>query len=265
MKRAAIFFLLLCIAFVIAGRKGRLLQTVPSGTHIIRNLTSITFVEPDGQVHFRSLPSNINTPKKRDSGWIASVWTFADYTYYTATWDVPSPPDSYNDQTVFFFNSLEGVNYNDILQPVLQFNDGGGNGWFIAAWYGLPNGDYVESTPVSVSQGDVLRGIIQLSDDGSTWTIAFHVNGAASTSLTVSASSVGTQGNAEFALEVYGITECNQYPQSGTLSVRSIELKVGGTVVSPSWSTSVNSNDCQAGASASGADATITWVPLIPE
>jgi len=254
--------LLLCFAVTLAVGNRRNAKVVPNGTHIIRNETGVTLIEPNGRVRFDHLPADASAQQARDSGWIASVWTYADYTYYTATWNVPDLPAEYNGQTIFFFNSLEGT-ANDILQPVLQYNDGGGPSWFLAAWYGFANGQYYHSDPIAVNVGDVVRGIIQRSDDGTSWTISFHVNYApSSATITVSSSSVGTQTVAQFALEVYGITDCIQYPGDEVLSVRSIEFKVGNTVVNPSWSPSVNPNNCQASASASGAEATIRWSVL---
>jgi len=255
-----VFMFFLLVLVVAERRGGRKIQTVPSGTHIIRNHTSISLIEPDGTVSFTSLPANINSPKKRETdGWIASVWTWNDYTYYSASWNVPPKPLDYNGQTIFFFNSFEDDTYDDILQPVLQFNDGGGNQWYVAAWYGV-GGNYYESNPAPVNPGDSLTGIIALSADGSTWKISFTVNGAASTYLTVSTSDVAApQGNAQFAMEVYGISSCDQYPPSDYLSVYNIVLKVGNTGPNVQWSPSVNSQICLAGATASGTNAAITW------
>ena len=97
---------------------------------------------------------SFRTHNKRDSGWIASVWTYSNYTYFNAVWkgmvrgggrevyknkgivqgvksgrgrekshintSVPPTPAVSTNNILFFFNSFESNHYNDILQPVLQ-------------------------------------------------------------------------------------------------------------------------------------------------
>jgi hypothetical protein len=52
------------------------------------------------------------------------------------------------------------------------------------------------------------------------------VNGDLRAQITVSFTTVSAQGNAEFAMEVYNIAQCAQYPSSNRLDVGNIVLKV---------------------------------------
>jgi hypothetical protein len=213
----------------------------------------LTIREPSGRVTVKQVsPSGHN---KRDSGWIASVWTFSNYTYYSAVWKVPPTPSVSTNNILFFFNSFENNQYNDILQPVLQLNNGVA-GWTLASWYGSGS-QYFHSTPVPVNPGDAITGVIEL--EGSSWNILGYVNGALKAQISVSFSTVQAQGNAEFAMEVYNINTCNQYPSSNGLDIGNIVLKHGNSQDTPNFSKSINSNSCNAGASYTSSSASITW------
>jgi len=229
-------------------------QVVPDGTHIINDGTMLTFKDPNGATSYVQLQKE-SALHKRDSGWIASVWSYANFTDYTATWAVPPIPTSPSGQIIFFFNSFENGAYNDILQPVLQYNNGVA-GWTLASWYGAA-GKYYESKPVPVSVGDAIHGVITLS--GSIWSVLGYVNGVLQTTLTVSIASIGPQANAQFAMEVYGISSCSQYPPSDKLMVSDILLKAGTSIVVPAWSPSINPNSCKAAAMGTSTTATISW------
>jgi hypothetical protein len=169
---------------------------------------------------------------------------------------VPDTPSNNDGQILFFFNSFENSEYNDILQPVLQFNNIIG-GWSLASWYGA-GGQYYHTDATAVNVGDVITGIIELS--GSTWSIYGYVNGALKTQITVGSGSVGTQTSAQFAMEVYSVSSCNMYPPQNYVIVNAIELRGGnGNTVSPGWTSSINSNGCNANAYGSGSAVEITW------
>jgi len=228
-------------------------RVVENGSEIFRDGSSVTIKEPSG--NFTVVDISGNSHNKRDSGWIASVWTFFNYSYYTAQWKVPTTPTTNNGQILFYFNSFENTAYNDILQPVLQFNNIIG-GWSLASWYGAA-GNYFHSDPAPVSVGDTITGVVQLN--GNTWNVLGYVNGAQKSSISVSYATVSAQGNAQFAMEVYNIDTCSMYPPSNRIDVSGISLRAGQTEVSPKFQTSINSNSCNAGASYTTTTATLTW------
>jgi len=127
----------------------------------------------------------------------------------------------------------------------------------MASWYGA-NGAYTESTPVSVNPGDQIIGLIELYNG--VWYIESFVNGNIATVLNVQYNNpLGAQANGEWAMEVYNIDTCSQYPPSNSITLSQIILGTSSGQLSGSWSSSVNSNGCSANAYASGNTATITW------
>jgi len=257
--RSILFCFALLVASALAVDWNRAnVQIVPNGTHFERNEKGISIKEPSGKTTFRSLPSAEHVSSmKRDSGWIASTWTFdSSYNYYSAVWWVPSTPSNNNGQILFFFNSFENSAFNDILQPVLQFNNGVG-GWTFAAWYGA-GGSYYEATPYPVSVGQAIQGVIELYQG--TWYVTGYINNSPVTQITVSPSAVGAQTSAQFAMEVYSVSSCNMYPSSNYVIVNQITLyDTNGNFINPSWSSSVNANDCNQNAYGSGSAVEITW------
>lgn len=53
-----------------------------------------------------------------------------------------------------------------------------------------------------------------------------YVNGNLKAQISVSFTTVLAQGNAEFAMEVYNIDTCTQYPPSNELDIGNVVLKV---------------------------------------
>jgi len=250
MLKAVVLFFLVVSASALS-RQGA--KEVEDGTEFFRDGDTLTIREPSGKVTVTQVgPSSHN---KRDSGWISSVWTFSNYTYYSAVWKVPPTPAVSTNNILFFFNSFESNAYNDILQPVLQLNNGVA-GWTLASWYGAGS-DYYHSTPAPVSPGESITGVIQQINGA--WDILGYVNGVLKAQITVSFSTVSAQGNAEFAMEVYNIDTCTQYPSSNRLDIGNIVLKHANQQVTPSFSKSINSNSCNAGADYTTTTAGITW------
>eukprot|EP00026_Physarum_polycephalum_P015962 Phypoly_transcript_16775.p1 GENE.Phypoly_transcript_16775~~Phypoly_transcript_16775.p1 ORF type:complete len:256 (+),score=37.38 Phypoly_transcript_16775:3-770(+) len=242
----------LVISSLALARQGA--KEVENGTEFFRDGDILTIKEPSGKITVERFQENAQH-SKRDQGWMASAWTYSNYTYFSTVWKVPPTPDVSTNNVVFFFNSFENNNYNDILQPVLGLNDGV-NGWTLASWYGA-NNQYYHSTQVPVKAGDTITGVIQLK--GSTWDILGYLNNVLTTQITVGFSTVSAQGNAEFAMEVYNIAQCRQYPPSNRLDAANIVLKSGEASEIPKFKTSVNPSTCNAGASFSDTSVTITW------
>eukprot|EP00026_Physarum_polycephalum_P005341 Phypoly_transcript_05373.p1 GENE.Phypoly_transcript_05373~~Phypoly_transcript_05373.p1 ORF type:complete len:519 (+),score=74.53 Phypoly_transcript_05373:144-1700(+) len=267
---------------------------VENGTHIEKNGTHLLFSMPSGRVehhrisdfdsshyssHSHAQPSDAAASRatKRDSsanGWVSSFWSWGtSYTYFLAQWTVPNAPIHTQTNIVFFFNSFEGKTSDggsgsDILQPVLQYNNGV-QGWTLASWYG--SGSYTESTPVAVKPGDTITGVISL--DNGVWSVLGYVNGVLTTTLTIAQSAFNNgvaQNTAQWALEVYNMPDCTYYPPNDFLSLTDLVLKDQGAIVSnPSFSapTTPKSTGCNAAgyltttpvASSTSSILTITW------
>jgi len=235
-------------------------RIVENGTHIINDGTKLTFQEPSGKITAHELPENLNVPKKRDSGWVTSYWSFGtNFTEIYGTWTVPPNPTDNVGQILFFFNSLENSAGTEIIQPVLQFQNGV-SGWTLASWYVIGDTS-AETTPFPVNVGDTITGWILLSDG--IWYIYGYVNGQLVAELTVSSSTIGVQPTAQaIVLEAYSPSACDQYPPTGSLTVSSVSLYDGGVQVpSPTWQTEIYPNSCSAsGFETSPSEVTITWL-----
>jgi hypothetical protein len=106
-------------------------------------------------------------------------------TRFVSTWKVPGPPTN-GGLSIFFFNGLEDVNGDNILQPVLQWGStahGAITGsWSIASWYvGGTGSPAFSSEAIPVKPGVELTGTMVF--DGTTWTCGF--DGYPATSLLV--------------------------------------------------------------------------------
>jgi len=145
---------------------------VENGTHFIHDGDDLYIKEPSGKITHEKL-SNTSSSHKRlpINYWYQSLSTFGAYTDFIANWQVPPTPPTNNGQTLMFFTTIEGA--TDILQPVLQFNNGP-RGWTLASWYGVGS-NYYESAAVPVNTGDIIQGIVVYS--GGTWFIQGFVNG----------------------------------------------------------------------------------------
>jgi len=218
---------------------------VANGTHFLHDGKRLIYKEPNGHLEHVTLnpvSKEVKETRLPINGWYDALWTFGTYTTYQAFWEVPPAPTSNTGQILFFFNSFESSAYNDILQPVLQYNNGVA-GWTLASWYGDPSGQYYESSPVAVNPGDWIIGIISVS--GSTWSINGYVNGYLASTITVSTATVGaTQGNAEWTLEVYNVQTCDGLPPTNGILASTIYLANGASEVYPSWSLDTYSTDC---------------------
>jgi hypothetical protein len=191
-------------------------------------------------------PWPIRAPSPTNSGWIeqATVNTNSAWSRITANWNVPLvplAPYTASNQTYFAFPGI--LNSSFIIQPVIQFGvsaAGGGSYWAMASWRcGPPGGPCFHSSLKVISAGDVIHGDVKATNCSAgtcTWTIISQdlTNGQ---QASLSASDVQAYSQAVGgAVEVYGLTSCDQYPING-VSYSAIALygSSGNTVV-PSWS-----------------------------
>jgi len=92
---------------------------------------------------------------------------------FSTSWVVPNAPS--RDSTLFLWNGADNVDGSSFMQPVLGWNDGHGNTWFIQNW-GFANGNYFHSNAITVSSGTTVTGVMtQVSAKSGTYkyTIAF--------------------------------------------------------------------------------------------
>ena len=156
---------------------------------------------------------------------------------------MPAVPAADHGQTVFLFNSIEPASGNAILQPVLQYGGsaaGGGAYWAVASWYLVGDQTYY-TTPIQVSVGDSLNGVITLtSASGSSYNYVSSFSNIAGTTLTAT-------GAAELVwatetLEAYGVTSPSDYPTGSTI-FSAINLSTSSGTPSVTWNPVSDSED----------------------
>ncbi len=99
-------------------------------------------------------------------------------------------------------------------------------------WYSDPITDF--------APGDKLYGEIVSTDGGESYTITSTTPGS-STSLTVDTKGL-TFDWADVTLEVYSVTDCNQFPTQG-IDFTDMKITSGGKDVSATWNV-IKGNSC---------------------
>jgi len=240
-------------------------RVVDSGTTIIRTDEGLLFVFPNGTTEVFTPQSS---HEKRDpDGWRTSAWTWGkSFTTFTADWVVPPRPTTTGTQCLFWFNSFqaEGEGAVDILQPVLQFNCNGHAGWTMASWYGETQ--YVQSDSVAVNPGDTITGLLELRSN--TWYIESYNNGALITRLAIANGKSNStyfrnQNSAQVALEVYGVGQCANYPNAGSMAWSKMSIQDSSNAYTPNWAPSNNGGgSCNTGTKCPSPDTCVTsWSP----
>ncbi len=154
--------------------------------------------------------------------WIvgASNNTNTSYGEILADWNVPSAPQSYDAQTVYFFPGLEddhdGVS---IIQPVLGWNADFSRAWGIASWNCCPRNTADESSPVRVNTGDLIVGKVKSTCSPGTlscptWNITTRDQSTGGSTTLSNTPSEGQTFNWAFGgvLEGYSVVQCSDYP-----------------------------------------------------
>ncbi|KAF8319995.1 hypothetical protein DL93DRAFT_2074321 [Clavulina sp. PMI_390] len=232
-------------------------HAVPAGGSIAHVGTDIHLLDAKGSlVHAAAFDSTVSVRAAKKTAravdpWVTG-WTAYAYWYntgaainaFSTTWTVPATPAVNSGQTVFLFNSIEPASGNAILQPVLQWGGsaaGGGAYWAIATWYVTGSNAYY-TTPYSVSVGQSLVGIINLtSSSGSSYNYLSefsNIPAAGALALTGSAQLVW----ATETLEAYGITQVGNYP-SGSTVFSGINISTTSGTPAVTWSTSSDTAD----------------------
>lgn len=180
---------------------------------------------------------------------------------FTTSWIVPPVPASDDGQTIFLFNGMEPDSAPHILQPVLQWGasfEGGGNYWSITNWYASgPGGPATARSPIQVSPGTVLQGVITCtgqSSSGYNYTCQFigypdvDVTVKDAPELTWAFETLEAYGtsagvNAQGVAQVNPLTQCSDYPATPMTAMHDIGIRTGKP-------------------GSSGTDAAIDWVPV---
>ena len=185
-----------------------------------------------------------------DTGWV----TYAGWinrkkqpiSYFSTTWQVPAAPATYNGQTVFIFNSIEPNGGVSILQPVLQYGfsaAGGGEYWGIASWYVIGTSHAFHTAVSPVSPGESLTGIIQLTQhQGKTCSYTCKFSGFSSTNLTINW--ISELIWATETLEVYGLNQCSDFPNTPYCQMRDIQLWRGNRQPWVNWKVTNAATSC---------------------
>jgi len=136
-------------------------------------------------------------------------------------WNVPTaPPAGGAGQVLFFFNgkddNRDGGQYLDpLLQPVLEWNNGGSNRWQIRSWWIFDdNSGLINSSLLDVDVGDTIFGEVHL-DAWNHWVVlTWDEQKGIGTGIGT------TETNFLYrkieVLETYYVTSCNQLSGSAT-------------------------------------------------
>ena len=135
---------------------------------------------------------------------------------------VPPPPTTVANQDIAFFNDiLTSAGSGDILQPVLDFNGETRGKWSIESEHCCLSNNDMQTTPVVVAPGDLIRGTVTGSGCGtngvcSAWSVTTaDVTTGKSTTLNTTAPDGVPNGVSPGSLETYGVMSCDMFPAGG--------------------------------------------------
>ena len=164
-----------------------------------------------------------------ENGWVTFASWYNNWgkpiAYFGTDWNVPPKPSAYTGQTLFIFNSIEPASYDSILQPVLQFGPsaaGGGEYWAITSWYVVGNQAYTAGL-YYVPEGTFLGGQIRLlQHKRGNFTYSSDFYGYSGTTLTIR--DIPQLIWATETLEVYGVNQCTEFPNTVSTLMHSIGI-----------------------------------------
>ncbi|KAK6966623.1 hypothetical protein R3P38DRAFT_3414149 [Favolaschia claudopus] len=219
---------------------------IPAGATLAHVGSEIHLISFNGTVLKTVTASITPTPVKEavsalQRGWVTyATWLNTDsspISSFTTTWTVPPVPATDNGQIIFLFNSIVPDNRKAILQPVLQYGHsaaGGGSFWAVTTWYNTPSTRFF-TTPIRVSPGAILNGIITLTSSSSSPSFNYNSQFTNIPGTSLNITGVAQLTGATETLEVYGVTAKSDYP-SGSTVFTDINLKLAnGNTPSVSW------------------------------
>ena len=126
---------------------------------VVRKLTHCQHLQYDVR---GNVISAAHPPSPTVNGWLVDGSTYTgQLAFLSANWVVPANPTNISGQVLYFFPALLPEPSNDeVLQPVLAWNQNG-PGWTIASWrYSTSMQNNHHSALVAVNPGDQLYGYV---------------------------------------------------------------------------------------------------------
>jgi hypothetical protein len=183
------------------------LHQVPDGS-IIRTDGNVTTVYSDGERILTVLNPENSLVIPDFYGWIESSrdLSVSELGQFIAYWTVPTPPPSpQSDTAVFLFTGIQPSS-GGIVQPVLEWNQAGSGGWTGRAWYVDQYGVGYYTSPISVNNGDSIKGTLSWNSNIQHWQIIFEDQ---STGQSVSIFSENAANIGSANLQMYVVLEGN--------------------------------------------------------
>jgi len=178
-------------------------QEVPDGAYVDcqENVTKVysnpdkkncilTIIDQTDSSNTQSLTqsSNVQSTTPTVTGWVEDTNTlskpFSNLTTFTAYWKVPTSPKNKGNVVNFVFNGIQ-PDGGTIIQPVLEWNNGGSGRWTVSSWYVYPGGS-IRSYPLNVNVGNTIWGTMTYLPTGNCWQIAIFTNNKANSSRQLS-------------------------------------------------------------------------------
>ena len=224
--------------------EGYNLNRMPDGHFRMENLSTGDHIDFSGPT-----ASEKGTTPLPENGWITGInWynqTGKPVSRFSTNWRVPRPPQTYTGQTLFLFNGIEPASFDTILQPVLQYGGsaaGGGTYWAVASWYVTGTTSFV-SQLVKVSTGQLLTGRMGLvSHTNAEFCYSCEFKGIAGTNLSIK--NIAQLFWCVETLEVYGVNQCSDFPNTPFTKFSQINIQNEGTVPSMNWTIGNNQTAC---------------------
>lgn len=208
------------------------------------------------------------------TGWVESAHddSMGALSFLSTSWTVPSSPSENVGQTVFYFPGFQPLEQRSteytILQPVLAWRRGV---WQIESWNCCTEGNANTGPIAPVSPGDSIFGSVEGSNcDESGVCDNWVVNTADVTTGAESRLDTTAYGNVMGwafggVLEVYDVSACNQYPQTGSVTFSNLELRsTSNSPVTPNWRVDVTPREPQCGYGVDAADPSAVTVFASP-
>jgi len=246
--------------------------------------------------HLEALPPCPHAPKRlnvttvRHSGEkAASAGYYSDWAAYTQSthpaglgfmssdWIVPAAPKSSGPvpgmSSSYLFNGLENSGGKAgtatvILQPVLSYGKSGCVidplnffQWHLISFLVTNSGRAYCGARLSVQEGEPLRGVMRLGEDGQTWTVE-------STRLSNNQTSTYTARLGDFKADTAYLTletminySCEAFPASGSVTFsKNLLADTAGQSVRPEWVEKILHTECRQRVHVdAGGDVTIAW------
>lgn len=216
---------------------------VPAGHHLRRRGDKVQIVHRQS----RRIISRVSVAALEEpipdigTGWITYAWWLNDsgspISQLSTKWSVPPAPEVQVGQTVFLFNALEDAQNDTLVQPVLQWgisHAGGGPYWAIGNWYIDAAGHAYFSDLVQVQPGDLLTGVISLTDQNNN-AFSYRSSFQGHPQINLDISGISELVWASQTLEAYRVAGRRDYPGAPVTSMSSIFVAAGGANPPVDW------------------------------